>query len=242
MLELNKIHHGDCLELMRDIPNESVDMILSDLPYGTTQNKWDSIIPLDKLWEQYERVIKPRGGIILTAAYPFNSTLIQSNPKLFKYDLIWDKSMVTGHLNAKYMPLRRHEDILVFYKRTPTYNPQMSEGKPYKSISGKESSNYGKQKQSITVNKGRRYPTSIISIPQERYKGGHPTQKPIALFEYLIKTYTNEDETVLDNCIGSGTTAIAALNLNRNFIGIEQEKEYVDIANKRIEEHLMVNA
>lgn len=234
---LNKIHHGDCLEIMKGIPDGSIDMILADLPYGTTQNKWDSIIPLDKLWAQYERIIKGCGAIVLTAAYPFNSALMQSNPKMFKYDLIWDKTMVTGHLNAKKMPLRRHEDILVFYKRPPTYNPQMTKGQPYTSFTGSDGGNYGNFSRVLTVNEGDRHPVSIISIPQQRHSGGHPTQKPVALFEYLIKTYTNEGETVLDNCIGSGTTAIAAINTNRNFIGIEQEKEYVDIANKRIEEH-----
>lgn len=212
-------------------------MILCDLPYGTTQNKWDSIIPLESMWEQYERVIKDNGAIVLTAAYPFNATLINSNKALFKYDLIWDKSLITGHLNAKRMPLRQHEDVLVFYKKPPTYNPQMTTGEPYKAVSGNTTSNYGSQKQSITINEGTRYPTSIINIPQVRHKGGHPTQKPVALFEYLIKTYTDEGETILDNAIGSGTTGIAALNLGRFFIGIEQEKEYVDIANKRIEEH-----
>ena len=240
MLEVNKIHQGDCLELMQDIPTGSIDMILCDLPYGTTQNKWDSIIPLDDLWEQYERVIKSNGAIVLTASYPFNCTLMHTNQKLFKYDLVWDKSMVSGHLNAKKMPLRRHEDILVFYKKTPVYNPQMTKGAPYRATSGKATSNYGQQKQSVTVNSGDRYPVSIISIPQERYKGGHPTQKPVPLFEYLIKTHTNEGETVLDNCIGSGTTAIACINSNRSFIGFEMDKDYFDIATKRIEGHSMI--
>lgn len=237
---INKIHHGDCLELMKQVPDGSIDMVLADLPYGTTQNKWDSIIPLDELWEQYERVIKDNGAIVLTAAYPFNAALAKSNHRIFKYDLIWDKSSVTGHLNAKRMPMRQHEDILVFYKKPPTYNPQMTVGTPYTSISGKHSSNYGSQVESVTVNEGVRYPTSIISIPQARYKGGHPTQKPVELMEYLIKTYTNEGETILDNVIGSGTTAIAAINTGRFFIGMEQEKEYVDIANSRISELMAI--
>lgn len=225
---------------MKDIPDGSVDMILCDLPYGTTQNKWDSVIDLEKLWGQYERVIKDNGAIVLTAQTPFDKVLGNSNLKLLKYEWIWDKKLATGHLNAKKMPLKRHENILVFYKKLPTYNPQMTKGEPYdKGFGHGKSSNYGSQRDVSHINAtGDRYPTSIIvesnANRQNRY---HPTQKPVALFEYLIKTYTNEGEIVLDNCIGSGTTAIAALNTGRFFIGIEKEKEYVDIANKRIEEH-----
>ena len=240
MLELNKIYHGDCLELMKDIPDKSIDMILCDLPYGTTRNKWDSIIPLEPLWEQYERIIKDRGMICLTASEPFASQLISSNYKLFKYDLIWDKKLPTGFLNAKRRPLRRHEQILCFYKKLPTYNPQMTNGEPYdKGIVKTFSSNYGKQTPVRAKNEtGERYPTSILEFSNANQKDKlHPTQKPVELFEYLIKTYTNEGDVVLDNCIGSGTTAIACINTNRFFIGIEKEKEYVDIANRRIEEH-----
>lgn len=235
VLAVNEIHEGDCLELMKAIPTGSVDMILCDLPYGTTQNKWDSVIPLDDLWDQYARIIKDNGAIVLTAAYPFNFAVALAGKKLFKYDLTWNKGLVTGHLNAKKMPLRQHEDVLVFYKKLPTYNPQMTIGKPYVSRGGKHSSNYGAQVEVVSVNEGVRYPTSIINIPQVRVVGGHPTQKPVALFEYLIKTYTNEGETVLDNCIGSGTTAIAAINTNRNFIGIEMDAGYVQVARERIE-------
>lgn len=235
-LAINQIHLGDCLELMKGIPTGSVDMILCDLPYGTTQNKWDNVIDLAGMWEQYSRVIKKNGAIILTAAHPFNAMLIMSNTRMFKYDLVWDKRAVTGHLNAKKMPLRRHEHILVFYKKPPVYNPQMTEGKPYKSTAGRASSNYGKQVEVETINYGTRYPVSVIAIPQPRFKTGHPTQKPVELFEYLIKTYTNEGETILDNCIGSGTTAVAAINTGRNFIGIEMELEYVKMANERINE------
>jgi len=237
-LELNRIYQMDCLDGMKLIPDKSIDMILCDLPYGTTRNKWDAVIPFEPLWREYERIIKDNGAIVLTASQPFTSALVVSNIKLFRYDLTWDKSQVTGFLNAKKMPLRRHEDILVFYKKQPTYNPQFSIGKPYRIKRGHDTPNYGKQTANETVSDGRRYPTSIIEIPQKREKGGHPTQKPVALFEYLIKTYTNEGEVVLDNCMGSGTTAVAALKTNRRFIGFEIVSEYVEIANKRIKEAL----
>lgn len=237
MLELNKIHHGDCLELVKDIPDKSIDMILCDLPYGTTRNKWDSVIPLDMLWSEYERIIKDNGAIVLTAQTPFDKVLGSSNIKNLKYEWIWKKNVATGHLNAKKMPMKEHENVLVFYKQKPTYNPQMSEGKPYinkrKPIND-NGSNYGYIERTDTINKGERYPKSVLEFDRET--GLHPTQKPVALFEYLIKTYTNEGETILDNCIGSGTTAIAALNTGRFFIGMEKEKEYVDIANERIKQ------
>ena len=233
---------GDCLELMKDIPNGSIDMILCDLPYGTTACKWDTIIPFDKLWEQYERIIKPNGAIVLTASQPFTSALVMSNPKIFKYDFSWDKKKLSGILNAKKQPLRRHEDILVFYKSLPTYNPQMrydgkKTGIKYHIV---DSENY---KKTEIVNKyaddGSRYPTSIIDningvIGNSKEKLPHPTQKPIALFEYLIKTYTNENDLVLDNTAGSGTTAIACLNTNRQFIVMEKEQKYYDIILKRV--------
>ena len=241
MLEINKIHHGDCLELMQDIPDGSVDMILCDLPYGTTACKWDSIIPFEPLWEQYERIIKDNGAIVLTGSQPFTSNLIMSNTKLFKYALVWDKKKPSSALHAKIQPLRVHEDILVFGKKKTTYNPQMRKGKPRvdkKAIIKNGEAFGGKEIERNYENKeGLYYPKSIIEISNANQKGKvHPTQKPVPLFEYLIKTYTNEGEVVLDNCIGSGTTAIAALNTGRFFIGIEKEKEYVDIANKRIEE------
>lgn len=234
ILELNKVYHGDCLEVMKDIPDGSVDMILADLPYGTTRNRWDSIIPLDKLWDQYERVIKIDGAIVLTAQTPFDKVLGMSNLKMLRYEWIWEKTQGTGHLNAKKMPMKNHENILVFYKRLPTYNPQMTIGEPYTQKSGRASSNYNPQIQVVTKNKGERYPLTVQRFKSE--KGFHPTQKPVELFEYLIKTYTNKDDIVLDNCIGSGTTAVAAINTNRNFIGIEKEWEYCEIANERIKE------
>lgn len=242
-IELNRIYNEDCLVGMRRIPDKSIDMILADLPYGTTQNKWDSVIPLEPLWEQYERIIKDRGAIVLTAAQPFTSKLVMSNPKLFKYEWIWDKKLGSGSLNVRYQPLRRHESIVVFYKKAPTYNPQMRRGKfRNKSTSnpGGNKGNYGKIVHVKDNYNDEYYPTTILEFSNANMRGRtHPTQKPVALFEYLIKTYTNEGEVVLDNCIGSGTTAVAAINTGRNFIGFELEEEYVDIANKRIEEALI---
>lgn len=241
MLELNKIHHGDCLELMKDIPDKSIDMILCDLPYGTTACKWDTIIPLDKLWEQYERIIKEDGAIVLTASQPFTTTLINSNIKLFRYCWYWNKTYSVGFMNANKMPLRNVEEVVVFYKKLPTYNPQglIEINKKQYRRKDKETTVYNDMglREGEYTQKYTNYPTQVLSYGKEG-KTVHPTQKPVALFEYLIKTYTNEGEVVLDNCIGSGTTAIAAINTGRFFIGIEKEKEYVDIANKRIEEVL----
>ena len=235
-MEINKIYNMDCLDGMKEIEDGSIDMILCDLPYGTTQNKWDSIIPLDELWKHYERIIKDSGAIILTAQTPFDKVLGVSNLKMLRYEWIWQKTESTGFLNAKKMPLKKHENILVFYKKCPVYNPQFTKGRPYsyqkKDIS---SDNYGNSQGTPSIiNDGKRSPVSIIEFKKD--KGFHPTQKPVALFEYLIKTYTNEGDLVLDNCIGSGTTAIAALNTNRNFIGFELDEKYYEIAKKRIEE------
>lgn len=229
---------GSCLELMKDIPDKSVDMILCDLPFGTTRNKWDSVIPLSDLWMQYHRIIKDNGAIVLFSQMPFTAELVKSNIKYFRYEWIWQKSQGTGHLNAKKMPLKAHENILVFYKKLPTYNPQWAHGKPYKCASGTHSKNYGKQENcTITISDGRRYPTDIVKIGRtETDRHLHPTQKPVALLEYLIKTYTNEGETVLDNCMGSGSTCVAAINTNRHYIGFELDEKYFDIADKRIKE------
>lgn len=238
---INKVIHGDCLDVMQDIPSNSIDMILCDLPYGTTQNKWDVIIPLDKLWEQYERIIKDNGMICLTSAEPFTSTLITSNKKLFKYDLIWDKKLSSGFLNAKRMPLRRHEQILCFYKKLPPYNPEMvTRGKVRKkgitTETGKHTSNYGKFDNSVVEN-NEYYPTSIIEVSNANRKDKlHPTEKPLELFEYLIKTYTNEGDLVLDNTAGSGTTAVACIRFNRNYICIEKEEKYYHLIQKRVSE------
>ena len=233
-----KLYNGDCLEIMKDIPDESIDMILCDLPYGTTKNKWDSIIPLEKLWKQYNRVIKSDGVIVLFSQMPFTIELAKSNIKDLKYEWIWEKEQGTGHLNAKKMPMKAHENILVFYKKLPTYNPQWEYGKPYIATYSTHSSNYGKQKDSVTtISDGRRYPKDIIKIKKAKTdRHLHPTQKPVELLEYLIKTYTNENETVLDNCMGSGSTGVACKNTNRNFIGIELDEKYYNIAKERIGE------
>ena len=232
---------GDCLELMKDIPNGSIDMILADLPYGTTQNKWDSVIDLPKLWEQYERIIKPNGAIVLTAAQPFTSILVMSNLKLFKYDWVWKKPKGTGHLNAKKQPMRDKEDVLVFYKAQCTYNPQMTEGLPYKDKAGKDHSkttsmtgSYGNYTNYREVNTGFRYPKQVQEFGVVERGTIHPTEKPVDLFRYFIITYTNEGELVLDNTAGSGTTAIACLEENRQFIVMEQDPNYFEKIKKRV--------
>lgn len=229
--------NGDCLIEMKRIPSSSIDLILCDLPYGTTRNKWDSVIPLDKLWEQYERIIKERGAIVLTAQTPFDKVLGASNLKLLRYEWVWQKDSGTGFLNSKKMPLKDHENILVFYKKSPVYNPQMRNGfKPYKAKQGHLGTNYGPGVESVTVSNGERYPLTVLPFNRDKEKI-HPTQKPVALMEYLIKTYTNEGDLVLDNCMGSGTTGVACRNLNRNFIGMEMNEEYFKIAKERIEGH-----
>jgi site-specific DNA-methyltransferase (adenine-specific) len=239
MVELNKIYCGDCLEVMKDIPDGSIDMILCDLPYGTTACKWDTIIPFEPLWEQYKRIIKDNGAIVLTSSQPFTSALVMSNIKMFKYEWIWVKNSGSGFLNASKMPMKKHENIVVFYKKLPTYNPQnlLVHNKIIKTRKtfSKETAlgsigvkNLGKEYLSKFTN----FPISVQFCEEEKLL--HPTQKPVALFEYLIKTYTNEGDLVLDNCAGSGTTGVACKNLNRNFILIEKEPEYIDIIKKRL--------
>jgi DNA modification methylase len=231
------IKQGDCLELMKNIPDKSIDMILCDLPYGTTACKWDNIIPFEPLWEQYERIIKDNGAIVLFSSEPFTSFLVQSNINLFRYEIIWEKEQATNFMFLKNQIGKIHENILVFYKKQPTYNPQMIQvNKP--SHSGSKNKveshnlNGGEPKRKGATD---RYPTSIIKFNRDRTKL-HPTQKPIELCEYLIKTYTNENETVLDNCMGSGSTCVAAINTNRHYIGFELEPHYFEIAQKRIED------
>lgn len=224
---------GDCLEEMKKIPDGSVDMVMCDLPYGTTQNKWDSVIDLSRLWTEYKRLCT--GAIVLTAAQPFTSALVMSNLKDFKYQWVWQKEAGTGLLNAKKQPLRDHEDVAVFYSSQPTYNPQMTVGKPYRCKKGSETNNYNPSGTVITVNDGTRCPKTVLQFARDRNKL-HPTQKPVALMEYLIKTYTNEGMTVLDNCAGSGTTGVACVNTGRNFIGIERDEAYFKIASDRIYE------
>jgi DNA modification methylase len=226
--------HGDCLEEMKKIPDGSVDLVLTDPPYGTTQNKWDTIIDLKQMWTELHRITKDNGAIVLTSQQPFSSILVTSNIKNFKYTWTWVKEAGTGFLNAKKYPLKDNEDVLVFCKKPHVYNPQMREGKPYTIKQGNtKSSNYGTQTGAVTVSNGDRYPLTTIRFSRDKDKQ-HPTQKPVALMEYLIKTYTNEGETVLDFTMGSGTTGVACRNLNRNFIGIELDETYYNIAKERI--------
>jgi len=241
MLELNKIYNMDCLEGMKLIDDKSIDMILCDLPYGTTKCKWDIVIPFEPLWEQYERIIKDNGAIVLFGSQPFTSALVMSNLKLFKYEWIWQKTLATNFMLVKKQPAKKHENILVFYKKQPTYNPQMEIGKPYKDKPRKRTVGIHGNAETIKKainNEGTRYPSSVQLFSNGNNGNVHPTQKPVELCEYLIKTYTNEGETVLDNCMGSGTTAIACINTNRNFIGFEIDKHYCDIANERIQKAL----
>lgn len=237
--------YDDCLNVMKNICNKSIDMILCDLPYGLTQNKKDITIPFEPLWKEYERIIKDNGAIVLFAQGKFYIDLINSNKKLFRYDLIWNKVLTSGFLNAKRMPLRQHEQIAIFYKKLPTYNPQMEKGKPLHS-KGKiylrkeaKNENYRKYNfiEDLRAGTTEKYPTSILNFKKPHPSiAKHPTEKPVELLEYLIKTYTNEGDLVLDNCMGSGSTGVACKHLNRNFIGIELDKEYFEIAKKRIEE------
>tara|TARA_R110000803_G_scaffold110759_1_gene179228 strand:+ start:132 stop:878 length:747 start_codon:yes stop_codon:yes gene_type:complete len=246
MIELFK---GDCLEVMKSIEDNSIDAIITDPPYGTTACKWDSIIDFELMWEQLNRIIKPNGAIVLFGSQPFTSALIMSNPKMFKYELMWLKNIPTGFLNAKRMQMKTHENILIFYKKPPTYNPQMVKRTPeeYKACYRKNDSK-SKAGDAYIIDKvilkrktaeeqWFKYPTSKVEIKVEdkRKGGGHPTQKPVLLMEYLIKTYTNENETVLDFTMGSGSTGVAAKNLNRKFIGIEQDETYFNIAKDRID-------
>lgn len=239
------LYNEDCLNGMATINPRSIDMILCDLPYGqTSRNKWDVVIPFDKLWEQYERIIKPKGAIVLFANGMFTADLMHSNRKLWRYNLVWEKTTPTGFLNANRMPLRKHEDICVFYKSPPTYNPQKSTGHtPVHSYTKHTSdgTNYGETNLGVSGGGStERFPTSILTFATDKQKSAiHPTQKPVALLEYLIKTYTNEGETVLDNCMGSGSTAIAAINTNRNFIGFELDGTYYNLAKERINKHII---
>lgn len=231
---------GDCLEQMNKIESGTVDMILCDLPYGTTCCSWDAVIPFEKLWPEYERIIKDNGAIVLFGAEPFSSLLRCSNLKMFKYDWIWEKSKATGFLNSKKQPLRAHEIISVFYRKQPTYNPQMKAGDSYNKGVRKEQTKddvYGSFKQIEVKSDGLRFPRTVQYFKTAEREGGlHKTQKPVALCEYLIRTYTNEGETVLDNTMGSGTTGVACVNTGRNFIGIEKERKYFEIAKERIDQ------
>ena len=241
-----ELHYGNCLDIMKQISDKSIDMILCDLPYGVTKNKSDIIIPFDTLWNQYERIIKDNGAILLFGQGVFYVDLVNSNRKLFRYDLVWDKVLNTRFLNAKRMPLRQHEQIAVFYKQLPTYNPQFVEGQPLHSsgtaYKNKEKKNQNYGKYDVTddsrVGSTMKYPSSILVYQKPHSSiAKHRTEKPIELCEYLIKTYSNENDTVLDNCMGAGSTGVACLNTNRNFIGIELDDKYFEIAKKRIESY-----
>lgn len=247
---LNKVIEGDCLDIMKNFEDNSIDMILCDLPYGTTQNKWDSVIPLDELWSEYKRIIKDNGVIVLTSQGVFTAKLILSNEKWFKYKIVWEKSKATNFLNAKKQPLRKHEDICVFYKKQPIYNPQMTDGEPYdKGIRKNQlTGSYGEFNPVHVKSEGKRYPTDVIYFKTAESEGKvyHPTQKPIELGRYLIKTFTNEDSVVLDNACGSGSFLVSAILEKRNFVGIEKNKDIqlyknheidlIDICNQRIRE------
>ncbi len=225
---LNNIFQADCMDLMKKLPSKSVDMILCDLPYGTTQNKWDSVIPLDELWKEYLRIIKDNGAIVLTSQGVFTSLLITSQMRYFKYKWIWEKSKATNFLNAKKQPLRKHEEICVFYKKQPTYNPQMVQGEPYDKGVRKEqlSGSYGDFSPRHVFSTGERYPTDVIYFKTAESEGKvvHPTQKPVELGRYLIRTYTNAGDIVMDNTFGSGSFLVSALLEGRNFIGIEKNE------------------
>ncbi|TGM20452.1 site-specific DNA-methyltransferase [Leptospira stimsonii] len=238
-----RLHNDDCFNIFPSIPDKSVNLILCDLPYGTTDCEWDVILPFAALWKEYERIIKDNGAIVLTASQSFTTKLINSNPKLFRYELIWYKSRASGFLNANKMPNKSHENILIFYKKLPTYNPQkyqidpkfqrkvMSKNKPQSSlfkIRGKKSESYK------YFDNGLRHPDSVLCVPSESRKGMHPTQKPVALMKFLINSYSNVGDTVLDNCMGSGTTGHACIQTGRNFIGIEKETKYFELAKRRL--------
>lgn len=239
-----QLYFGDCLELMQKIPDKAIDMILTDPPYGRTCAKWDNIIEFDKLWEQYERIIKENGAIVLFAQSPFDKLLACSNLKLFRYEWIWQKTQATGHLNANRMPLKAHENILVFYKRLPVYHPQKTLGHP---PSHKSSCSIEKQNQTTLYQKvnqvhhyeggsTERYPRDVICFSSDKQTCYlHPTQKPVALCEYLIKTYTDKNDVVLDSCMGSGTTGVACITTQRKFIGMEKDEQFFSVARNRIE-------
>ena len=244
-----KLYKGDCLELMKNIRDKSIDCIICDLPYGvTSKNKWDTIIPYEPLWKEYKRIIKDNGPIILFGQDKFTAKTMLSNEKMHRYNLIWNKVLTSGFLNAGRMPLREHEDIMIFYKKLPTYNPQFTEGKPLHGMGEKfkkvknNNNNYNDFNSCNNPSANRegdtkKYPKSILTFPRPASsKMLHPTEKPVELLEYLIKTYSNENDVILDNCMGSGSTGVAALNLHRKFIGIELDEKYFEIAKNRIQD------
>ena len=231
---------GDCLELMKDIPDKSIDLILADLPYGTTRCSWDIVIPFETLWSQYKQIIKDRAAIVLFSTQPFTTDLINSNRKMFRYELIWEKQCGSDFLNANRKPLRSHENICLFYKKLPVYNPQKTDGTPYKAKrSTKPSTVYDKFDVTIHTDclDGKRYPQTVMKFNTANNGSRmHPSQKPVALLEYLIKTYTNVGDLVLDNCMGSGSTGVACVNTGRRFIGMELDEGFFKTATRRIGE------
>lgn len=242
LLNMNILHFGDCLEVMKRMPSKSINMILCDLPYGITACKWDKVIPLNLLWEQYERIAKESAAICLFGKQPFTTDVINSNRKYFRYSITWIKNIANGYLNAKVMPLQVTEDIIIFYKNKPTYHPQMEDGfvrKTAKASTKRKCKAAEVYQKAICIkdyDSSKRYPINVLYYPSDKHKVClHPTQKPVALLEYLIKTYTNVGDTVLDNCMGSGTTGIACQHLSRDFIGIELNEQYFEIASQRIE-------
>ena len=242
-----RLYNDDMFNILWRIEDQSINLLLTDFPYGTLnkkRNEWDKVIDYDRFWQQVDRICKPNAAIISTAAQPFTSVLISTNYANFKYCLVWEKSKATGYLNAKKQPMRAHEDIVVFYKKQPTYNPQMTIGKPYdKGTAVRDATQYGKQTKAVHVKntEGTRYPRSVLYFKTAEDEGKlHPTQKPISLYEYLIRTYSNEGDVVLDPCMGSGTTGIASINTDREFIGIEREEKYYKVAEDRLNNHMTV--
>ena len=245
-----KLLKGDCLELMNDLPDNSIDMVCCDPPYATTSIEWDKLLDFDKMWEQYGRIVKPKGVIVLFGSQPFSAQLICSKLKWFRYELIWNKNKCGSPGLAKYRPMKTHENVLIFYKDSGgTYNPQMEVGEPYarKSknpegyVGRKNDHGYGMKPRTEFENKGTRYPKSILNISRDfsAQQQVHPTQKPVPLCEWLVRTYSNEGDTVLDNCMGSGSTGVACVNTNRRFIGMEMNDEYFDICQERIHNPLL---
>jgi len=234
------LHQGNCLEEMDRIEDGSIDLIAVDPPYGATQNRWDVVIPFEPMWEQIKRVLKVDGVAVFTTSQPYTSQLIMSNPDWYRYDIVWEKSIGSGQLNIRWQPLRVHESLLIFYYRRGTYNEQKTEGLPYKIIrkASEFVGSYGKQRDHKKINDGYRHARSIIKVPNPRIKGGHKAEKPLKLMEYIVKTYSNEGDTVLDFAMGRGTTGLACLNLNRRFVGIELELYWFEEAFQRLEIHL----
>ena len=235
---MSQLFHGDCFEIMNTIPNKSVDMVLCDLPYGMTKNRWDIVLPFEDLWEQYNRIVKENGAVLLFGCNPFTAQLICSNLNDFRYTLVWEKNKSSDFLNSKRKPLKSHEDIAVFYKKQPVYNPQFTYGKPYKRWNKQKAvdkqTNYGSHKANVAESTdGRRYPTTVLKFARKE-RPNHPTEKPVELLRWLIRTYTNEGDTVLDNCMGSGSCGEAAITENRQFIGIEKNQDYFEFAKNRM--------